>query len=1018
MKLARLFLLAGVLSSPLHAHAAHSCGGGSPPIRCFDPDTYPVFVRSFSAVNGTTYTVETSSLATLPGHANTADTLVYLLNSNTGSVVAIDDDGAVPARASLITFTASSSFTAVVVVTGYSDTSYGSCTTTVTNQGTGLPVWSQSAWFGGWRETFDVKSGDRFFVGVSPDGQSHTIFTNKAFIFTSTANNCTSSCGTYQESDSSVSLLSRIFVNFTDSTSRLLVGSATPTSDVSTRAFHSRLGAGWGAISCPSTNARADCDSDGLTYEIEGLSGGGSPEMDVDTCDSASGPSANCNAGRNYSSRANWNARDSDNDGLDDPAEIFGIRKRCTATPALPYNYGGTCLDGTWDTTSASYMVSTALSALDPDPTEVDVFALVEPQTGGWLANGEWATIEYIYDTEGTECEDTTATTCVQPHYRQVLHIVQGATVPAMNYDRHILRPWPAFDYFNVNLAGYRKHTGVYRYGQLLTRENFAWGRRRTFVAFGSQVPNTDQNSRPRVFAHEVGHVLGLAHGGTIEETQKANYPSIMNYRFMPVKPASGSLWPSTFPAGYQVNCGPACAGGGVCSAARTCTGGTTPGAPCGTCAAGLTCSSNRCAQACVGCPVGDTCVAGFCSIAGTACIACPAGLGCNTLNFCDVDCSQAAVRFSRGSQPTLNETVARTETVSDIWAADLSCYQANGNQEGEVLYAPWCSGGACACDWNNDWDRVDASALPADPFDGDGNLLDTSLADNNDWLTMYDLAKDRILPVDGSGNPLPKNLYWPYFRVYQSAMDTAAAADMSAFAQTVTATGVTTGASANNAYGSSLDFDGVCSPGPCTTDNISIAADDSLESMGASVLAGVGPNGYRVDAFVNFDQVNAGYNKHQIIKSDLFDIYVGLSLGAYYITVGTNNGSSWSFFKNLSLALQPSQWYWVTLMWNKQTGLARLYVTPWGTTDWNFASGACATNTHIFSAGVDPGTITIGLDPASPSYAMKGLIDEVKLFNFSGCIGHAPGNVDQVQEVTCPGGVSQCAEDGLDFAN
>jgi hypothetical protein len=71
-------------------------------------------------------------------------------------------------------------------------------------------------------------------------------------------------------------------------------------------------------------------------------------------------------------------------------------------------------------------------------------------------------------------------------------------------------------------------------------------------------------------FMHELGHNLGLHHGGLDDTNYKPNYLSIMNYLFQTAGVLQGTAAGSSTPAACATNAD--CANGAVCSAFRYCT--------------------------------------------------------------------------------------------------------------------------------------------------------------------------------------------------------------------------------------------------------------------------------------------------------------------------------------------------------------------------------------------------------------------------------------------------------------
>lgn len=132
-----------------------------------DPQAFPIYTRTFTAVSGRKYWVRTASLTTYTGFTNVVDTVVRVLNTSNNTVVANDDDVAPGQRESDLEFTASSTFTAMVVVHAYLPDRFGRADVLVNDSTSGNPgtvVWSTSqAVFGGFGTDTEVRNGDRVF---------------------------------------------------------------------------------------------------------------------------------------------------------------------------------------------------------------------------------------------------------------------------------------------------------------------------------------------------------------------------------------------------------------------------------------------------------------------------------------------------------------------------------------------------------------------------------------------------------------------------------------------------------------------------------------------------------------------------------------------------------------------------------------------------------------------------------------------------------------------------------------
>ncbi len=953
---------------PSLAEAGAACDSSS--TVCYNSTTYPVKVQYFLTSSGSDYVLQISDLKNITGQTNTLDTVMWLLNVDAGTVVAVNDDygGYFSSR---IAFHASSAFHAAVVVAAYSNTAsssprQGTCDLGATQDGSPIstPGWNDQV-FGGWRlQAFDVKINDLFFVGVPPDGQDHTATGNKLFLFEQASMNCSSNCGSFVRSDSQVGGLARLWSNFNSSAASYLVGADYPSQYVSARVFHARYGSGttcslpytggggWG-----SSSTYTDADCDGLPWQIEALNDS-DQSLSVNTCDTSTGPSTDCSAtvGRKFSARATWSPVDSDNDGLKDNWELFGVLKSCTSIPASPYYDPGSCSDWTFNGSaiSGAWAPSNPLSGLDPNPRDVDAYVHYEYQTGNLMSSDALTMMHSPFETEGLQCAETTSTnpaTCTGQldNYNHVtVHSYQDVEISANNYETFGVSLVPALDYFNKSFPGYRKHTGIFRYGQSLNMgyAGIALGHPgRIFTQQGNGVSN---DLIGETMSHELGHCLGLDHGGDIGNQNVPNYVSLMSYEpwaGLPPKanPAvDDDLWPDDFGTSCAGNPS-ACNKGGVCWLSAD--GG-----------------NNTCVPACT-----------------------------------------FQARFSRGLNATLNEANLTEAGQTTKFTAETFCngrsWGGGGKSSPPALdpSPPKCdTGTTCEIDWNSNAVYTNTS-VPLD-LDGDGNST-TTFNDVNDWALMYDSVKSF-----GSDPHLPNAAYATIFRVYDSDFDNLSPNNISAYShgQTV-ASGITVasaGGSYGSNYGNDLLFHGPCGSG-CTPDSVSLSSDPAIGSMGRAV-SGIGPFGFRVDLYAKFDDFSTA-SGHQLIYSNLFEIDVANSnqKARGWIDPGTGKQSLTS-----SLTLSTNTWYWITLTWDNS--IAHIRVRKWLTGAWsgNDSQSACDALSLSYVSDVEPSDVVFGkYPPGASQWAMKGHLDQPRLMTGVQCLLN-----DDINAITCPSGGMTCS--------
>lgn len=668
------FVLVAFVAMPRLSGAWLVCDAAS--LACYDPFTFAILVESapMPASPGHTYVVTTSDLKSLPGVVNTPDTVLWVVATN-GDILAINDDFA-QSLSSQVQFTVPSPTAYKIIVAAYSSGSVGTCDVVVWEDQQAVLTLNDEL-FGGTRKPYiDARQGDRLFVGVPADGQDHTVYQNQMFWLSTSSLDCLGSCGTWAEA-SDVAGLSLHAVTTTAPAATVLIGSALPTVPVSVRLLHARLGAGWGG-----GPAHVDNDGDGLTWELEALTSP-DPGLNINTCDTVNGPSTDCaTLAAAASFPSGWSPVDSDNDGLKDGWEVFGVRRTCTKLQVAPYYDPGTCTDITWGGAAGAATGEEPTSAFDPDPRLADVFVSVDydrksPMAGNWYPSSEISQkVEAAFGVEGMECAyiatlDTSTYCAADARYRIRMKMYPGSQVSAVDESDHRSRVALIKSTFNSLMHPDRKLTGMFRYARVtnsssISKGGQAWGLPGRVL----QVNGNQNDDLARSLAHEVGHSMGLGHGGFEDSNFKANYPSLMNYGYegMVNKAAPGvddDLLPNDF--------GQPCVGDGDCPIS----------AHCG--------------------PISQTCTIG----------------------------SQGPMRFSRGHHGTLNEpSLPEMAQAPNLCAAVLAS---------RAIPIQFVSDAECRIDWNKSGTY---QALVEADVNSDGDKTDLNVQDHNDWLRMFDKAR------------------------------------------------------------------------------------------------------------------------------------------------------------------------------------------------------------------------------------------------------------------------------------
>jgi len=893
-----------------------------------------IFKGFLDVYPGSTYEIETSDLKAAPGESNSPDTVLRLLDPNTGKLLAVDDDGGPGPLASRIIYVAQRNTTLNFLVHGFGGDSHGTCDITVKEDGVtilflddrpfgGYPIWTRS-----------VKAGDQIFVGKNTNASdvalNPSVYSDSVlYLFQHDWRDCDFNCGRYAYNDDDIGTLSRIHFVPWNATATILIGSYSIGGIMNARVFHVKK-SGWGAVQCPSTAAHADCDGDGLSREVEAAIG---------TCDAVNGPSSNCSytTGKRFRARASFNPSDSDSDGPSDYHEVYGIQMSCSKTPQPPRYDPGTCSDATLDET-CPYCHKLALSTMDsPDPTIYDIFVhwdSVSDSSGSVSgiphthspSNLTLEYLDYTFSREPQECRTSTdlidsgacpADTALK--YDSKIHIFKGTpyTIEMVPHGLPSSNFYATF--FNRIFTARRKHSRFFRwvfsphfYG--VSFNHYAVS---VVQSWSPWYDSTTTSYRTAVIAaHELGHSLGLS-----GDVYWPNYLSLMSYSYQSANAmAKKSSWPSdlnSYCFGHS-NCSSGTCGSLCYSSAFDCS----PDYPC---------VNNRCTNWLVG--------------------------------LCSMNCGLPMVegeyygRFSRGGQAPIDEYAIIETGHTQAFAMNWWCAQ------GQYTNYPSCPG----CDVDIDGDGIIQNGTSVD-LNNDGYL--TTFTDRNDWRRIFNYGKTHDVLM-------PKH-YYDWFLAFASSVSSSGVPDASGF---YTAVQGTYRIGAGVPWGYTEASHAVYFDGPGSGHYVKIPASKQIEATGQSV-GGVPYSGFAVN--FAFKLESSSLSSQPLIRSNYYNIDALSTSQGYrlraWITGHPDVASGNSF------NIQLNKWYRVVFVLSSMGRLALIIQESQDSPLFVWGPPQILGWQDLTGINQDPGDVYLGANPQM-TISMDGAIDDIEIWAGPICI-------------------------------
>jgi YD repeat-containing protein len=522
------------------------------------------------------------------------DSVAYLVLLDENKIVAINDDGNIFTKYdkdSYIHYKAEKTGTYMFIVTSKYQGYGGKADIIITYDGDGSAFGNQV--FGGYHVTGkEIKSGDALFVGKNNNIQNASEFYDTTLFVIATDvkdDNCeTENCGQLYFYDDYKGMFLTMAMDLPSIPSaKIIVGSGKESTEntINIRLFHRRNYQSWGI------EETKDNDGDGLTFEIEEILG---------TCDKLNGSSGkdvgvigyNCSQFRdminNYlisdggktscpnimkinlrcdnentpydpGDKTNyecWHPCDSDNDGIRDDIEVFGVVSACEKEPVSPYYDAGKCiqlplLSTLYPSWAKYHFRGLAVSALrnpdnihdtGPAPTVFDIYlqndyfaatATTPPHSHEITPNQQNA-LDNVWTNDPQTCWDGNPPVpdqngilyCPDSNeslYRARMHAYNGNSMEVrIDYDDALIdQLYTIFlidtntrwvnSFFNHSFLPGNKHSGIFHYS---FSSDFSGGQSDYKTAIWA---NNHDYDIYRSFSHETGHILKLKHIYTSE---------------------------------------------------------------------------------------------------------------------------------------------------------------------------------------------------------------------------------------------------------------------------------------------------------------------------------------------------------------------------------------------------------------------------------------------------------------------------------------------------------------------